>query len=181
MARTIQVTAARIPDRDKLVVLLQEHGLDAQSEDEIGIVVTHIEDSGVLAFRGLGGFDPSMLLGHRVQLLTGDGLVDGVVGRRWRSLDERRERKRVELADLRVDIGARYDSRSQGRSPSRRRTEQEGQHRAGNGNQSGNEGHTVAGEGGASSSRIDAAGAADRRILWQSALEKNGCARRASP
>jgi len=74
--------------------------------DEIGIVVTHIEESGVLAFRGLGGFDPSMLLGHRVQLLTGDGLVDGVVGRRWRSLEERRERKRVELADLRVDIGA---------------------------------------------------------------------------
>jgi len=45
MARTIQVTAARIPDRDKLLVLLQEHGLDAQAEDEIGIVVP-CEDGG---------------------------------------------------------------------------------------------------------------------------------------
>ena len=45
MARTIQVTAARIPDRDKLLVLLQEHGLDAQAEDEIGIIVP-CEDGG---------------------------------------------------------------------------------------------------------------------------------------
>jgi len=74
--------------------------------DEIGIVVTHVEDSGVLAVRGLGGFDPSMLLGHRVQLLTREGPVVGVIGRRWRSLEERRDRKRVEIADLRVDIGA---------------------------------------------------------------------------
>jgi putative aminopeptidase FrvX len=74
--------------------------------DEIGVVVTHIEDSGVLAIRGLGGFDPSMLLGHRVTLLTRDGPITGVIGRRWRSPEERRERKRVEIADLRVDIGA---------------------------------------------------------------------------
>ena len=45
MARTIQVTAARIPDRDKLLVLLQDHGLDAQAENEIGIVVP-CEDGG---------------------------------------------------------------------------------------------------------------------------------------
>jgi len=45
MARTIQVTAARIPDRDKLLELLNEHGLDAHAEDEIGIVVP-CEDGG---------------------------------------------------------------------------------------------------------------------------------------
>ena len=46
MATTIQVTAARIPDRDKLLELLQEHGLDARPEDEVGIVVP-CQDGGV--------------------------------------------------------------------------------------------------------------------------------------
>ena len=45
MARTIQVTAARIPDRDKLLQLLHEHGLEAEPEDEVGIVVL-CEDGG---------------------------------------------------------------------------------------------------------------------------------------
>ena len=45
MSSTIQVEAARIPDRDKLLALLQEHGLDAHPENEIGIVVP-CEDGG---------------------------------------------------------------------------------------------------------------------------------------
>jgi hypothetical protein len=45
MAKSIQVTAARIPDRDKLLALLQEHGLEARAEDEVGIVVP-CEDGG---------------------------------------------------------------------------------------------------------------------------------------
>ena len=36
---SIQVEAARIPDRDKLLALLREHGLEAQPENEVGIVV----------------------------------------------------------------------------------------------------------------------------------------------
>jgi len=36
---SIQVEAARIPDRDKLLGLLREHGLAARPEDEVGIVV----------------------------------------------------------------------------------------------------------------------------------------------
>jgi hypothetical protein len=42
---TIQVEAARIPDRDKLLELLREHGLDAQPEGEVDIVVP-CEDGG---------------------------------------------------------------------------------------------------------------------------------------
>lgn len=45
MPRSIQVSAARIPDRNKLLALLQEHGLDARAEDEVGIVVP-CEDGG---------------------------------------------------------------------------------------------------------------------------------------
>ena len=35
----IQVEAARIPDRDELLVLLRGHGLEARPEHEVGIVV----------------------------------------------------------------------------------------------------------------------------------------------
>ena len=36
---SIQVEAARIPDRDKLLQLLRDHGLAAEPENEVGIVV----------------------------------------------------------------------------------------------------------------------------------------------
>ena len=35
----LRVEAARIPDRDRLLQALQDEGLDAKPEDEIGIVV----------------------------------------------------------------------------------------------------------------------------------------------
>jgi hypothetical protein len=39
MSSTVRVQAARIPDRDRLLEALQHEGLDAEPEDEIGIVV----------------------------------------------------------------------------------------------------------------------------------------------
>jgi hypothetical protein len=39
MSSTIRVEAARIPDRDRLLEALRDEGLDAEPEDEIGIVV----------------------------------------------------------------------------------------------------------------------------------------------
>ena len=43
MSSMIQVEAARIPDRDRLLRELREYGLDARAVDEIGIEV-HSED-----------------------------------------------------------------------------------------------------------------------------------------
>jgi hypothetical protein len=43
---TIQVEAARIPDRDKLLRLLREQGLDAEPENEVGIVVPNQDGDG---------------------------------------------------------------------------------------------------------------------------------------
>jgi hypothetical protein len=45
MSDTIQVDAARIPDRDTLLALLREDGLDARAENEVSIVVL-CEDGG---------------------------------------------------------------------------------------------------------------------------------------
>ena len=38
MSSTVRVEAARIPDRDRLLEALLNEGLDAEPEDEIGIV-----------------------------------------------------------------------------------------------------------------------------------------------
>ena len=43
---SIQVEAARIPDRDKLLGLLREHGLEAEPENEVGIVVSNQDGDG---------------------------------------------------------------------------------------------------------------------------------------
>ncbi len=39
MPSTIRVEAARIPDRNRLLEALRDEGLDAEPEDEIGIIV----------------------------------------------------------------------------------------------------------------------------------------------
>jgi endoglucanase len=75
--------------------------------DEIGVSITHIEDSGLLAFATVGGIRPDMLLGQRVDLLTRGGRIPGVIGRKLLAPMQARDRPRLELADLHLDIGAR--------------------------------------------------------------------------
>jgi putative aminopeptidase FrvX len=75
--------------------------------DEIGIVITHVEDSGYLAFRQLGGTDPATLVGQRIELVTRSGTVPGVVARKRLSPAERKDRPAPKLEDLHVDVGAR--------------------------------------------------------------------------
>src|SRR5437763_14842517 len=50
--------------------------------DEIALVVTHAGDDGLLAVRQLGGFDPHVYLGQRLEILTSDGPVPAVLGAR---------------------------------------------------------------------------------------------------
>src|SRR4051794_13300166 len=76
--------------------------------DEIGLIVTHIDDKGNLSFIGVGGWDPVILVGQRVVLTTRDGAIAGVVGRKPIHLLKEEERKRaVEMKDLHIDIGAK--------------------------------------------------------------------------
>lgn len=75
--------------------------------DEIGLVVTHADDSGLLRFGLLGSFSAEALLGARVELRGRGGPVRGVIGRARLSERQVRERPRLELADLVLDVGAR--------------------------------------------------------------------------
>jgi len=54
MPSTVRVEAARIPDRDRLLWALREEGLDAEPEDEVGIVVP-VADGGVELFHQVEG------------------------------------------------------------------------------------------------------------------------------
>src|ERR687883_243447 len=76
--------------------------------DEIGLIVHHIDDDGFLWFSGVGGWDPMILLGQRVEVATRDGAVPGVVGKRPIHLLREDDRKKVpRLEELHIDIGAR--------------------------------------------------------------------------
>jgi endoglucanase len=75
--------------------------------DEIGLVVTHIDEKGFLWFAPIGGWDPQVLVGQRIELRGRDGLVPGVVGRKPIHLLEPEQRKKVvELKGLHIDVGA---------------------------------------------------------------------------
>ncbi len=75
--------------------------------DEIGLVLTHIDEKGFLYFAPIGGWDPQILVGQRVEVRGRDGLVPGVVGRKpIHLLDPDQRKKVVELKGLHIDIGA---------------------------------------------------------------------------
>ncbi len=76
--------------------------------DEIGLIVTHIDDEGYLWFGEVGGWDPQILVGQRVVLQTRGGPLRGVVGKKPIHLLRGEERKKVaEVRELHIDIGAR--------------------------------------------------------------------------
>ncbi|MGB2711709.1 MAG: M42 family metallopeptidase [Conexibacter sp.] len=76
--------------------------------DEIGVIVSHVDDDGFLRFAGVGGWDPVILVGQRVTLLTRGGPLDGVIGKKPIHLMKDEDRKRTpELKDLHIDVGAK--------------------------------------------------------------------------
>ena len=75
--------------------------------DEIGLIVHHVDDKGFLWFTNVGGWDPIILVGQRVEIATRDGVVPGVVGKKPIHLMKDDDRKKVpQLKDLHIDIGA---------------------------------------------------------------------------
>jgi putative aminopeptidase FrvX len=76
--------------------------------DEIGLLVTYIDENGLLYFTGVGISDGGQLPGQRVRVVTEDSQILGVVGRKPEHLVPTEERgKRVKLEALWIDIGAK--------------------------------------------------------------------------
>jgi putative aminopeptidase FrvX len=74
--------------------------------DEIGFVVHHISDEGLLYFSGIGGHDSVIPVGQRIWV-HGTKRVPGVIGRKAVHLLTEEERKRKpEIKELWIDVGA---------------------------------------------------------------------------
>lgn len=75
--------------------------------DEIGFMVRHISDDGFLRFLPLGGWWEQVILGQRLQVITGQGRVLGVTGAKPPHLMDQEERgKMVQKKDMYLDVGA---------------------------------------------------------------------------
>ena len=73
--------------------------------DEIGLMVTHVDDRGFLRVIPLGGWDARTLVGQRVRVLGREDL-EGVVGTTpVHLLDQEQRTKAPKLEDLAVDVG----------------------------------------------------------------------------
>jgi endoglucanase len=75
--------------------------------DEIGLMISHIDERGYCWFQPIGHWDDAVLTGQRVRILGRRGPVAGVIGRVASHLLSPQERERaVELTSLWIDIGA---------------------------------------------------------------------------
>ncbi len=76
--------------------------------DEIGLMITYIDENGYLSFTGIGGWDTQVLPGQRVRVQGKDGPVLGVIGRKPIHLLESEEQKKVvKFENMWIDIGAK--------------------------------------------------------------------------
>lgn len=75
--------------------------------DEIGLIITHIDDKGYIYTAQIGGMDPNLLVGQRVKIVAAKGPVLGVIGRKAiHQMTPEERKKSVEMDNIWVDIGA---------------------------------------------------------------------------
>jgi putative aminopeptidase FrvX len=88
--------------------------------DEVGFMVTSITDKGMIKFTPLGGWWSQVLLAQRLQIVTKNGPIVGVVGSTpTHLLDEASRNKPVDIGHMFLDIGAddREDAEAMGVRP----------------------------------------------------------------
>ncbi|UOF89719.1 M42 family metallopeptidase [Fodinisporobacter ferrooxydans] len=75
--------------------------------DEVGLMIVHIEDNGLLKFRPVGGIDPRILVSKVVTV--GPNRIPGVIGAKAIHLQTPDERKKpLPIDQLYIDIGAKH-------------------------------------------------------------------------
>src|SRR4051812_22169390 len=101
-ADTLGNSFARVPGEDGAITLAIVGHID-----EIGVAITNVEESGLLSFTTVGAIAPETLHGQRIVFSTRNGPVPGVVSRKRIYPETLRDRPKLELSDLHVDIGAK--------------------------------------------------------------------------
>ncbi|OZU89675.1 peptidase M28 [Virgibacillus indicus] len=75
--------------------------------DEVGFMVTQITKNGMIRFQTLGGWWSQVLLAQRVQIMTENGPVIGVIGSiPPHNLTDAQRKKPMEIKNMLIDIGA---------------------------------------------------------------------------
>ncbi len=75
--------------------------------DEVGFMVTSISEKGLIRFQTLGGWWSQVLLAQRVEIITEQGPVIGVIGSTPPHLLEEAQRKKpMDIKKMYIDIGA---------------------------------------------------------------------------
>jgi putative aminopeptidase FrvX len=75
--------------------------------DEVGFMVTQIDDKGFIRFQTVGGWWSQVMLAQRVTIVTRKGDVTGVIGSKPpHILPPDARKKPVEIKDMFIDIGA---------------------------------------------------------------------------
>ncbi len=76
--------------------------------DELGLIITYVNNDGFIYFDIIGGHDRVMIPGRRVIIQTAQGPVKGVTGKRAIHLMDEADRKKVpEIHEMWIDIGSR--------------------------------------------------------------------------
>lgn len=76
--------------------------------DEIGLIITHVDDEGFLWFEGVGGWDSQQLVGQAVRVIGREREFVGVIGKKPVHLMSAEDRRKVsKIEDLWIDLGAR--------------------------------------------------------------------------
>lgn len=74
--------------------------------DEVGLIITHVDDRGFLRFSNVGGIDPRTLLAQRVRVQTRHGELKGIIGTKPAHITTEAERgKAVGIKELFIDLG----------------------------------------------------------------------------
>jgi endoglucanase len=75
--------------------------------DEVGFMITQIDDKGFLRFQPVGGWWGQVMLAQRVTIVTKKGDVTGIIGSKPPHILSAEARKKpVEIKDMFIDIGA---------------------------------------------------------------------------
>ena len=75
--------------------------------DQLGMIVSHVDETGFLYFQTVGGWDPQQLVGQRVTVWASDVPLPGVISRKAIHLLTDEEKKAVvDPKDMWIDIGA---------------------------------------------------------------------------
>src|SRR5699024_3495510 len=75
--------------------------------DEVGFMVTQITKNGMIRFQPLGGWWNQVLLAQRVQIMTKNSIIPGVIGSiPPHNLTEEQRKQPMKIENMLIDIGA---------------------------------------------------------------------------